>query len=251
MGLVDVETNGAVRTVTLTRPEKRNAINPEMMAALRDVFSVEPPDAERVTVLRAEGPVFCSGLQLNIAGVEQSEAVLIEAMFDAVQKYPLPVVAIVQGAAIAGGCELALHCDFIVAANQALFAMPIPQIGVSTTWFLTKKIMEAAGPVLAREILLLGDALNGERMHELGIIARTAPLDELDATAAPLVARLTANAPMSMRALKAMLIQQMSFLMEIEHGETDKMVDAVWASADALEGVTASMERRTPIFIGR
>jgi enoyl-CoA hydratase/carnithine racemase len=201
--------------------------------------------------LRAEGPVFCSGLQLSTAGVDQSEAVNIEAMFDAVQRYPLPVVAIVQGAAIAGGCELALHCDFVVAAHQAPFAMPIPQLGVSTTWFLTKKIMEAAGPVLARELLLLGDPLSGERLHELGIIARTAPLDELDATAEPLIARLAANAPLSMRAVKAMLVKQMSFLMDIEHADTDKLVDAVYASADAVEGVAAKVERRTPNFTGR
>lgn len=251
MGLVNIETTGAVRTVTLARPEKRNAINPEMMAAIREAFSVQPPDQERVTVLRAEGPVFCSGLQLSTAGVDQSEAVNIEAMFDAVQRYPLPVVAIVQGAAIAGGCELALHCDFVVAAHQAPFAMPIPQLGVSTTWFLTKKIMEAAGPVLARELLLLGDPLSGERLHELGIIARTAPLDELDATAEPLIARLAANAPLSMRAVKAMLVKQMSFLMDIEHADTDKLVDAVYASADAVEGVAAKVERRTANFTGR
>lgn len=251
MSLVNIETTGAVRTVTLARPEKRNAINPEMMAAIRQAFSGQPPEQERVTVLRAEGTVFCSGLQLSTAGIDQGEAVNIEAMFDAVQSYPLPVVAIVQGAAIAGGCELALHCDFVIAAHQAPFAMPIPQLGVSTTWFLTKKIMEAAGPVLARELLLLGDPLSGERLHELGVIARTAPLDELDATAEPLIARLAANAPLSMRAVKAMLVKQMSFLMDIEHADTDKLVDAVYASTDAVEGVAAKVERRTANFTGR
>ena len=251
MGLVKIETAGAVRTVTLARPEKRNAINAEMMAAVSRAFTAAPPDDERVTVLRAEGPAFCAGLQLSTSGVEQSEAVNIEAMFDAVQSYPLPVVAIVQGAAIAGGCELALHCDFVIAADDAPFAMPIPQLGVSTTWFLTKKIMEAAGPVLARELLLLGDPLTGQRLHELGVIARHAPRDELDETAAPIIARLAANAPLSMRAIKAMLVKQMSFLMDIEHADTDKLVDEVYASADAVEGVAARVERRTPNFTGR
>ena len=109
MSLVRIDRAGAVRTVTLARPEKRNAINPEMMAALREAFETEPDAEARVAVLRSEGPVFCSGLQLSTSGVDPSEAVAIEAMFTAVQHYPLPVVAVVQGAAIAGGCELALE----------------------------------------------------------------------------------------------------------------------------------------------
>ena len=139
MSLVRIERAGAVRTLTLARPEKRNAINPEMMAALREAFKAEPAAEERVTVLRSEGSVFCSGLQLSTSGVDPAEAVNIEGMFTAVQQYPLPVVAGVQGAAIAGGCELALHCDFIVAAESAKFAMPLRICTVNATAFSSLK----------------------------------------------------------------------------------------------------------------
>ena len=118
MSLIRIETHGQVRTVTLERPEKRNAINPEMMDLLIEAFQAAPGPDERVTVLRSVGPVFCSGLQLSTSGVDANEAIRIEEMFSAVQNYPCPVVAQVQGAAIAGGCELALHCDFIVAADD-------------------------------------------------------------------------------------------------------------------------------------
>ncbi len=251
MSLVRIERSGAVRTVTLARPEKRNAINPEMMAALRAAFEAEPDAAERVTVLRAEGTVFCAGLQLSAGGVEPEEAVRIEGMFTAVQHYPLPVVAVVQGPAIAGGCELALHCDFVIAANDAKFAMPLPRIGVCTTWFLTKKIMEAAGPFVAREFLLLGDPLTGARLRELGVVARAAAPEGLDAAVDELVARLAANAPLSMRAMKAIMNKQAAFLYDLERGDTDGMVDAVFASADAREGVAAQVARRAPNFTGK
>ncbi len=251
MSLVRIERAGAVRTVTRARPEKRNAINPEMMAAIREAFEAEPDADERVTVLRAEGPVFCSGLQLSTSGVDQQEADNIEAMFTAVQHYPLPVVAVVQGAAIAGGCELALHCDFIVSIENARFAMPLPQLGVTTGWFLTKKIIETAGPFVAREFLLLGDPLPASRLQDLGVVARTATPEGLDEAADKLVARLAANAPLAMRTMKAIMNQQMSFLYDIDRGDTDDMVRAVFDSADAVEGVAAKVEKRIPTFTGK
>ena len=252
MSLLRIETQGAVRTITLDRPEKRNAINPEMMQALLVAFQAQPAPEERVTVLQSVGPVFCSGLQLSTAGVDQAEAISIEQMFAAVQDYPLPVVARVQGAAIAGGCELALHCDFIVAANNASFAMPLAQLGVSTTWFLTKKLIEAAGPATTREFLLLGEPMRAARLHELGIVARAGDAEELDALTQKLVGRLAKNAPLSMRSMKRLINRQTSLYLDVvEHADLDVDVAAVYASADAVEGVAAKMEKRSPEFSGK
>ena len=217
-----------------------------MMAALREAFEAEPAAEERVTVLRSEGPVFCSGLQLSTSGVDPAEAVNIEGMFTAVQQYPLPVVAVVQGAAIAGGCELALHCDFIVAVETAKFAMPLAQLGVATTWFLTKKIMETMGLVAARELLLLGDFISAKTFHANGHIARAVPASELDAETNKIVQRLAANAPLSMRILKRLLLKQVSFYDELDHSAEDEEVKRVFASEDALEGIAARIENGRP-----
>ena len=252
MSLVEIKTDGPVRTVTLNRPEKRNAINPDMMGQLLAAFETTPPDSERVTVLRANGSVFSAGLQLSTAGVDPGEAARIEAMFNAVQHYPLPVIAAVQGAAIAGGCELALHCDFIVAKDSAPIQMPLAQIGVTTTWFLTKKLMEFAGPTTTRELLLLGEPLTGARLHELGVVTRSCAADEIDATVTRLATRLSANAPLAMRMMKKLIIRQMSFLLDaVPHEDLDQEVAAVYASVDAVEGVAAKVERREPNFKGQ
>ncbi len=145
MTIVPIEREGPVRTVRLNRPEKRNALNREMLRALLDAFRGEPDRAERLTVLRAEGPVFCAGMDLRErAGTLDTESP-IEAVLDAVQHYPLPVVAVVHGDAIAGGNELALHCDLVVAAESARFGMSLAQIGLVPTWFLAKKIVETGG----------------------------------------------------------------------------------------------------------
>jgi len=250
MSLIRVERDGPVRRVILDRAEKRNALTEEMMTDVRQLFLDEPAPDERVTVIQGEGPSFCAGLELATSGVEPEAAQLIETMFDAVQRYPLPVVAQVQGAAIAGGCELALHCDFTVAAETARFAMPLAQIGVATTWFLTKKIMEAAGPVMGREFLLLGDPLGAPRLHALGIIARCVPEAELDAAVAAITDRLAANAPMSLKAMKAIMLKQMSIFDMPERQPEATIADAIWDSHDAREGVRARVEKRKPNFTG-
>ena len=250
MELLPITHDGTVRTVTLNRPEKRNALNLNMMEALIDAFSKEPFNEERVTVIRAEGSAFCAGLELSSDGLQKGAEEKVVQMFDVIQRYPLPVVARVHGAAIAGGCELALHCDFIVADERAHFGMPLAQLGVTTDWFLTKKIIETMGLVAARELLLLGDFIPAKKFYELGYIARAVPSTELDAETNKIVQRLTANAPLSMRALKRLLLKQTSFYDDIEHSKEDSEVKRVFESKDALEGITARIEKRTPIFKG-
>ena len=252
---VRVEVDGAVRKVTLARPEARNALDPEMLEALVTAFTAEPRPHERVTVLRAEGPAFCAGIDLK-ARLASGAARLqgpspVEAALHAVEHHPLPVVAIVAGDAIAGGCELALHCDFVVASTRASFGMSLAQIGLAPTWFLAKKLLEVAGPVATREILLLGDPVPATQMHVWGLISRVAPPHRLEAECRSIVDRLAANAPLSLRAMKALLVREMAFRDGIPHDDVDRLVDLARGSEDAQEGMSARLERRTPQFRGR
>lgn len=250
MGFIDITIDGPVRTVTLNRPDKHNALSPSMLDHVRDAFMDEPPETERVTVLRGNGRSFCSGLELASTGVSNREAVRIEEMFDAIQRYPLPVVAVVQGKAIAGGCELALHCDFIVAEREASFVMPLAQIGVSTTWFLTKKIVEAAGAHLGREFLLLGEPIHGERLHQLGIVARTANQSDLNEVAQALVDRLSVNAPLSLKSMKAQLVEMNDYYFNADYFERDRDALATYDTKDSVEGISARLAKRQPVFKG-
>jgi enoyl-CoA hydratase/carnithine racemase len=252
MSLIEIDIDGPVRTITLNRPDKHNALSADMMEDLKSVFERDPPTDERVAVLRGAGRSFCSGLELSSTdGVSNREAQRIEHMFDAVQRYPLPVVALVHGRAIAGGCELALHCDFIVAEKDAAFAMPLAQIGVSTTWFLTKKIVETAGAHIGREFLLLGEPLPAERLHQLGIVARIADPGELDEVGRPLIDRLAANAPLSLRSMKRLLVAMNDHMMAADYGDLDRTALATYESADSKEGIAARLAKRSPSFKGR
>ena len=245
-----VERGGAVRTVTLNRPEKRNALDQEMLDGLQAAFPAEPPAGERVAVLRAAGPAFCAGMDLAQRSEHLGRPAPIVAALRAIERFPLPVVAVVQGPAIAGGNEIALHCDLVVASAGAGFGMSLAQVGLAPTWFLAKKIVEKGGPAAAREILLLGDLLPARRMYELGMIARVAEPSEVEAEAKKIVDRLAANAPLSVRLMKRTLLRLMEFRDAVPHDDLDAEVRRVSTSDDAREGIAARLERRPPAFRG-
>src|SRR4051794_26978072 len=223
MAKVTWAVEGAVRSVLLNRPDKRNALDAEMIAQLQAAFTQPPAASERVAVIRAAGPVFCAGLDMRERSARPAGASPIEAMLHAIETFPLPVVAVVQGDAIAGGNELALHCDLVVASSAARFGMSLAQIGLAPSWFLAKKLLEVAGPVTTRRILLLGDPLPAERLYELGVISHVADPDDLDVVAAGVVQRLAANAPLSLQAMKALIVREMAYRDRIEHADVDRL----------------------------
>jgi enoyl-CoA hydratase/carnithine racemase len=246
---VRVVVDATVRTVTLARPAKRNALNTAMLNGLHEAFASQPSDEERVAVIRAEGPVFCAGLDLTerIGGASIS----IEAALHAIATYPLPVVAAVGGDAIAGGAELALHCDLVVASSDAHFGMSLAQIGLATPWALAVRLLDAAGLPVAREVLMLGDPVSAARLCELGIIARVASPDAFEAGVDSVVGRLAQNAPLSLRAIKATLSRAMEFRSGLVHDEVDELIGRAARSGDAREGMQARLQKRSPRFTGR
>jgi len=246
--IVETETVGPVRTVLLNRPEKRNALNGEMLDRLEAIFSTPPGPGERLAVIRAAGPVFCAGLDLSDHTVTTNP---IEDMLHKIETYPLPVVAIVQGDAIAGGNELALHCDLVVASTAARFGMSLAQIGLVPSWFLIKKLLEVAGPVITRRILLLGDPMPAHAFHKYGLISHIASPEELDRVAGSVIDRLSANAPLSLKAMKAVIVREMTFRDAIPHEDIDRLVEQVNNSADAKEGMAARLAKRPANFQGR
>ncbi|HEX3400302.1 MAG TPA: enoyl-CoA hydratase/isomerase family protein [Acetobacteraceae bacterium] len=253
MSKVIIEASGPVRTIWMNRPEKRNALDRDMRAELTEALRAPVTAEDRVVVIRGKGDVFCAGLDMaeRRATAETGEASGIEDMLRAIELCPLPVVAVVQGDAIAGGNELALHCDLVVASEHARFGMSLAQVGLAPNWFLAKKLMEVLGPVTTREMLLLGEPLPATRLHALGLIARCVPADRLEAEAAHVIDRLAANAPLSLKAMKALTVRQLEFRDGIPHDDVDALVRAALSSEDAREGMLARLEKRTARFLGR
>ena len=253
MNKVIIEKDGPVKTVWMNRPEKRNALDTELIGNMIEALQAPVAADDRVVVIRGKGDVFCAGLDMaersKTAGAGKASG--IEIMLRAIELCPLPVVAVVQGDAIAGGNELALHCDLVVASQKARFGMSLAQVGLAPNWFLGKKLMEVLGPVTTREMLLLGDPLPSTKLHALGLIARCVPHDQLENEASKVIGRLAANAPLSLKAMKALTVRQLEIRDHLKHDDVDKLVTAAMQSTDAQEGMKARLEKRTAKFTGK
>jgi enoyl-CoA hydratase/carnithine racemase len=241
--------------ITLNRPGKRNALNAAMIAQLREAFERVAGDSEaRVVVVRANGPAFCAGLDLRemAAQREAGEADLggLEKVLEDLEACPQPTIAGVQGDAVAGGCELALHCDLRVAADTARFSMPLARIGLAVPVTLTWKLVDSIGAAKTNELLFTGEAVAAETACALGLVNRVVPAEELDSALESLARQITQNAPLSVRAMKAFVRRAASGYRTLARDDLEEMHRRVRMSADLQEGLAAQRERRPPRFRG-
>jgi enoyl-CoA hydratase/carnithine racemase len=242
---------GKIRVVTLSRPDKRNAITPAMFDALIEAFGQAPTPDECATVIRGAGDVFSSGVDLGerLRNGWPEKSPLVE-LCDAVRTYPLPVVTAVHGHAIAGGAMLALHGDLIVAAETATFSVPLVRLGLAAPWILCSRLVSRVGPGIGRDILLLGAAVPATRLWEANALNAIAPAADYEASLERVVNRLAENAPLSLRAHKAALtlIGEAGPHRDVQAEE--ELVRIALDSQDAKEGMAAQLEKRAPQFTG-
>jgi len=244
----------AVATVTLNRPDKRNAMNAALLAQLRDCF--EELDARhdvRVVVVRGAGAAFCSGMDLRemeaAQGASDPEAGVV-AVLGRVERSRHPTIAMVHGDAIAGGCQLALHCDLRVAADVARFGMPLARVGLIVPFALTQKLLEVIGPAHTRHLVFTGRPIGATRAWEIGMVHEVAPAAELEATTYALARTIAANAPLSLAGLKVAIARALSARDAVAHDDLDALARRARQSADASEGRRAMLEKRPPRFRG-
>jgi enoyl-CoA hydratase/carnithine racemase len=249
---VNSQRDGAVKEIVLNRPEKRNALAPHMFERLIEVFEAGPDENERAVLIRGEGRAFCAGVDLSerIQNGWPTESPLVR-LCEAIRTYPLPVVAAMHGDAIAGGAMLAMHCDLIIAQEGARLAMPLAQLGIAPPWIMTSRTIDRVGPSLGRDLLLLGNPVPAERLYAHNAVNACVPreafADEVNRT----MARLVANAPLSLRAVKAALALIGDAGGKDGHPDQESYVRAALDSTDAREGMRARLERREPVFQGQ
>jgi enoyl-CoA hydratase/carnithine racemase len=244
-----------VATLTLNRPEKRNAMNTPVLEGLRRYFDELEDNREiRVVVVRGAGKAFCSGMDLDEMSRKQREAADPEtgvtAVLQRIERSRHPTIALVHGDAFAGGCELALHCDLRIAADGVRFAMPLARLGLVVPFPLGQKLVEIVGPAWAREILLAGRPIDARRALEMGMVHRVVPPGEVESAAYELARAIADNAPLSLAGMKAMIQRAISLRERVDHADLDEQVTRARKSADAREGVRAMLEKRRPKFTG-
>lgn len=252
---IAVSENALVRTITLHRPERRNAMTPEMqlelIAALQDA-AVSPC---RIVVLAGAGEAFCSGLDLsslqNISGKtavqNREDAERIAMMFRTLYELPLPTIAAVHGAAIAGGTGLAMICDFTLATPAAKFGFTEARIGfvpALVSAFLALQI----GDKRSRDLLLTARIFNAEEAYRLGLVNQVVPAEALTQRVEELAKSLLSNSPQSLTATKRLLSAQNKAWLDAAIAQAIQANADARATDDFHEGVAAFLEKRRPTW---
>jgi enoyl-CoA hydratase/carnithine racemase len=259
MELVEIEDRGPVRHIVLNRPEKRNALNGELIKAVGEAFEdAAADDAVRVVVLRGAGPMFSSGMDIgSLADVSASPESLREfrepilRWWNLLEEMPKPTVAQIHGACIGGAMELALAADMRVMAEDAVAAILEVKIGLIPDVGGCSRLPAVVGVGRAKELIMTGRFIDGKEAHAIGFANRIAPADELDAATQQLCDELLAAAPMAVALAKGVIDKAakpaLDETLELEVEAQERLA----ASQDFAEGTSAFKDKRQPEFAGR
>jgi enoyl-CoA hydratase len=196
MALVETRVAEGVRTITLNRPERRNAINADLQAALVAALGAFDADPEaRVAVLTGADPAFCAGMDLRELGAGRLQFSDEPTYADAMRSCRKPVIGAINGPAVAGGFELALACDFLIASERAYFADTHARVGVLPGGGLTVLLAQAVGVRRARRLSLTGEYVDAERALRDGLVTEVVPHDQLLTRAEAVAATIASPEP--------------------------------------------------------
>lgn len=248
-----VEEHGAVLVISINRPRQRNAVNRAVSLAIAgalDRLDAEP--ALRVGVLTGREGSFCSGMDLK-AFVDGERPELEGRGFGGLtEKSPVkPLIAAVEGFALAGGCELALACDLIVAASDAWFGLPEAARGLVAGSGGLIRLPRRIPPAIAMEYALTGERFSAALAQQWGMVNRLTPAGGALAEALRLAEQIAANAPLSVAMTKRIIAQSADWPMEGIWERQRPLAESVIGSQDALEGARAFAEKRPPLWQGK
>jgi len=251
VAVVERDRHENVEILTINRPEARNAINGEVTLAMSAALDELETDKHcwAVVITGAGDRAFSAGMDLKAfaSGDAASIAAGPGGFAGITQRvFPKPLIAAVNGAALAGGCEIMLACDLVVAAEHASFGIPEVKRGLLAGAGGLFRLPRRLPLAIAMELGLTGEAISAERAYALGLVNRVVPAEKLMAEAIALAGLVTANAPVAVRWSKR-IMKESQFLSEQQAWElTASGASEVFSSPDALEGAVAFAERRPP-----
>lgn len=248
------QAQSGVLVITLNRPAKRNAATQAMarlVAQAMDAF--EADEALKVAVLTGAGGAFCSGMDLQGFAERGETPMVAERGFLGITHWRghKPLIAAVEGPAVAGGFETVLACDLVVASRSARFALPEVQRGLAAGAGGMRLLPRKVPPNVAMELILTGDAIDGERAFALGLANRLVEPGQTLTEALALAQRISANAPLSVAAGKRVVWAQREWAEANEQALQDSLVGKLELSDDAKEGALAFVEKRPARWQGR
>lgn len=255
METLQIERHDGIVTVTLNRPEKKNAANQAMWGELGTAFrEIADRDDDRVVVITGAGGEFCSGADLTGGGRSRHQLAAMRFVNEAalaLHRLPQPTIAKVRGVAVGAGCNLALGCDLVVAGETARFSEIFARRGLSLdfggSWLLPRRI----GLHRAKELALFADIIDAAHAERIGLVNRVLPDAELDAFVDGWARRLAAGPPIALAMTKRLLDNSFDATFEQALDDEARAQTVNFSTADTAEAMMAFVEKRDPRFEGR
>ena len=250
-----VSSDGPVAILQLNRPKALNALNMRLMDELIDAFTaLDNDDSVRCFVLHGSEKAFAAGADIK----EMAEASAPEmlqrdqfAKWDRIRKVKKPIIAAVSGFALGGGCELAMHCDIIIASESAKFGQPEINLGVIPGAGGTQRMTRAVGKGLAMEMILTGKMLSGEEMMQAGLVNKVVPTEFYFTEAMALAQEIATKPPVAVRLAKDAILKAFDTTIEMGLEYERKNFYLLFATEDMREGMAAFIEKRKAEFKGK
>jgi enoyl-CoA hydratase len=254
--LVDV--SDRIATVTFNRPKFLNALNPSTVRELGTAME-EISAREDVGVVLLTG----AGEKAFIAGADISEmkafttmqaldfALLGQGVLSFIERMPQPVIGVINGFALGGGCEVAMACDLLVAADTARFGQPEVNLGIIPGYGGTQRLPRLVGRNLAKELVLTGEMITAQRAYEIGLVNRVVPAAELMNAAREIAKKILSRGPVAVRTAKMAMNRGLDLDLGNACALEASLFAAGFSTADRQEGIAAFLEKRKPAFTGR
>ncbi|MEA2246831.1 MAG: 2-(1,2-epoxy,2-dihydrophenyl)acetyl-CoA isomerase [Solirubrobacteraceae bacterium] len=259
MTIVLYEDRGPVRHVVLNRPEKRNALSKELIAALADTFAAAAADRDVLcVVVRGSGAMFSSGLDVTSlaalaadpAGLRELRRPILEA-WNLLEEMPKPTIAQIHGACLGGAMELALACDLRTMASDAIIGAPETRIGLVPDLGGSSRLPSIVGLGRAKELIMASKLIDGREAERIGLVNRVAAADDLDAATGGLVDELLACAPLAVGRAKRVLDAAAKPALAATLEQEVLAQELCARTEDFAEATRAFAEKRQPAFGGR
>ena len=250
---VTTSVSNGVMTITLNRPEAKNAVNLAMAEGIaRAMDELDANEDIRVGILTGANQTFCSGMDLKAFVTGEVPFIPGRGFGGLVEAPPTkPLIAAIEGYALAGGCELAMVCDLIVAAENARFGIPEVKRGLAAAAGGLMRFPRQLPYRLAMELALTGDFLDADRALSLGFIKSVVEPGTALSAAQSLAEKIAANGPLAVKLSKAVVRDSQDWSTGEMFGKQQEILNPVFTSEDAIEGATAFAEKRAPVWKGR
>jgi len=249
---VAVEVTDGVAVITINRPQARNAVNEAVARSIAAAIDeLDPSPDVKAFVLTGAGGTFCAGMDLKGFAAGENSAAGGRGFGGIAERPPAkPAVAAVEGYALAGGFEIALACDLIIASEEATFGLPEVTRGLVAGAGGLLRLPRRIPYHLAMEIALTGDRFPASRLHAAGLISRLVAPGEALANARPLAVQIGRNAPLALAASKRIVVESADWPQAEAFQRQAEIAGPVFFSADAMEGAMAFAEKRPPVWKG-